>query len=107
MDSPPTGTVTFLFTDIERSTKRWEHDALAMQAALARIGKGRRRGSKPTTLGADCLTLLADSGSPTVRRRSRPSAALGLVVGMLTWSGCGCEACRVWKSGHACPGWGR
>jgi predicted ATPase/class 3 adenylate cyclase/Tfp pilus assembly protein PilF len=34
--SPPTGTVTFLFTDIEGSTKLWEHDALAMQRALAR-----------------------------------------------------------------------
>jgi predicted ATPase/class 3 adenylate cyclase len=34
--SPPTGTVTFLFTDIEGSTKLWEHDAQVMQAALAR-----------------------------------------------------------------------
>src|SRR5215210_4169228 len=35
MASPPTGTVTFLFTDIEGSTKLWEHNAPAMQAALA------------------------------------------------------------------------
>jgi class 3 adenylate cyclase len=34
--SPPTGTVTFLFTDIEGSTRLWEHNAPAMQAALAR-----------------------------------------------------------------------
>src|ERR671910_2149471 len=34
--SPPTGTVTFLFTDIEGSTSLWEDDAPAMQAALAR-----------------------------------------------------------------------
>jgi predicted ATPase/class 3 adenylate cyclase len=34
--SPPTGTVTFLFTDIEGSTKLWEGDAEAMQEALAR-----------------------------------------------------------------------
>jgi predicted ATPase/class 3 adenylate cyclase len=34
--SPPTGTVTFLFTDIEGSTKLWERDAEAMQDALAR-----------------------------------------------------------------------
>jgi predicted ATPase/class 3 adenylate cyclase len=34
--SPPTGTLTFLFTDIEGSTKMWEHNATAMQAALAR-----------------------------------------------------------------------
>ena len=36
MASPPTGTVTFLFTDIEGSTKMWEQDSLAMQVALAR-----------------------------------------------------------------------
>jgi class 3 adenylate cyclase len=32
----PHGTVTFLFTDIEGSTKRWEHQPRQMQAALAR-----------------------------------------------------------------------
>ncbi len=32
----PTGTVTFLFTDIEGSTTRWEQHREAMQAALAR-----------------------------------------------------------------------
>jgi predicted ATPase/class 3 adenylate cyclase len=32
----PTGTVTFLFTDIEGSTQRWEHDRDAMRTALAR-----------------------------------------------------------------------
>jgi predicted ATPase/class 3 adenylate cyclase/Tfp pilus assembly protein PilF len=36
VSSPPTGTVTFLFTDIEGSTKLWENNAPAMQAALAR-----------------------------------------------------------------------
>jgi predicted ATPase/class 3 adenylate cyclase len=34
--SPPTGTLTFLFTDIEGSTKMWEQDPEAMQASLAR-----------------------------------------------------------------------
>ena len=33
---PPTGTITFLFTDIEGSTKRWEQYPQAMQMALAR-----------------------------------------------------------------------
>jgi predicted ATPase/class 3 adenylate cyclase len=33
---PPSGTVTFLFTDIEGSTKRWERDREAMSDALAR-----------------------------------------------------------------------
>ena len=36
MTSPPTGTLTFLFTDIEGSTRLWENNAPAMQAALAR-----------------------------------------------------------------------
>jgi class 3 adenylate cyclase len=36
MAGPPTGTVTFLFTDIEGSTKLWERDAEAMKAALVR-----------------------------------------------------------------------
>ena len=33
---PPTGTITFLFTDIEGSTRLWETQPAAMQAALAR-----------------------------------------------------------------------
>jgi class 3 adenylate cyclase len=32
---PPSGVVTFLFTDVEGSTRRWEADADEMQAALA------------------------------------------------------------------------
>src|SRR6187402_415600 len=32
----PTGTVTFLFTDIEGSTALWEREPVAMQAAAAR-----------------------------------------------------------------------
>ena len=33
--SRPSGTVTFLFTDIEGSTRRWEAEPEAMRAALA------------------------------------------------------------------------
>src|SRR5215510_686163 len=36
MPELPTGTVTFLFTDIEGSTTRWEHQPEAMRVALAR-----------------------------------------------------------------------
>src|SRR5262245_54911652 len=36
MPNPPTGTVTFLFTDIEGSTKQWDKYPEAMKAALAR-----------------------------------------------------------------------
>jgi class 3 adenylate cyclase len=32
----PTGTVTFLFTDIEGSAERWERHREAMKAAVAR-----------------------------------------------------------------------
>ena len=34
MAAAPSGVVTFLFTDIEGSTRRWESDADAMRAAL-------------------------------------------------------------------------
>jgi predicted ATPase/class 3 adenylate cyclase len=34
--APPSGTVTFLFTDIEGSTRLWERDATAMRSALER-----------------------------------------------------------------------
>src|SRR5690349_14411270 len=36
MANPPTGTVTYLFTDIEGSTRLWEQQPRAMQAAIAR-----------------------------------------------------------------------
>ena len=36
MANLPSGTITFLFTDIEGSTTRWEHQRTAMQQALAR-----------------------------------------------------------------------
>jgi class 3 adenylate cyclase len=39
VDSPPTGTVTFLFTDIEGSTKLWESGPEAMSEALLRHDK--------------------------------------------------------------------
>jgi class 3 adenylate cyclase len=36
MPDLPSGTVTFLFTDIEGSTKRWERDRVAMAEAVER-----------------------------------------------------------------------
>ncbi|MGD8238466.1 MAG: adenylate/guanylate cyclase domain-containing protein [Armatimonadota bacterium] len=38
MPDLPTGTVTFLFTDIEGSTRLWEEHFQAMDRALARHG---------------------------------------------------------------------
>src|ERR671910_193422 len=43
MSSLPTGTVTFLFTDIEGSTAMWERSPQAMQRALARHDEILRR----------------------------------------------------------------
>ena len=40
--SAPSGVVTFLFTDIEGSTRRWETDADAMRVALAAHDKALR-----------------------------------------------------------------
>lgn len=34
--APPSGTVTFLFTDLEGSTRRWQEHPEAMKSALAR-----------------------------------------------------------------------
>ena len=34
MPDLPTGTVTFLYTDIEGSTRRWERDVRALRAQL-------------------------------------------------------------------------
>jgi class 3 adenylate cyclase len=39
----PSGVVTFLFTDVEGSTRRWENDADAMRAALAAHDEVLRR----------------------------------------------------------------
>ena len=36
MPTPPTGTVTFLFTDIEGSTRLWQDCPTSMQQALSR-----------------------------------------------------------------------
>jgi class 3 adenylate cyclase len=41
--APPSGVVTFLFTDIEGSTRRWEADAQEMRIALARHDEVLRR----------------------------------------------------------------
>src|SRR5712671_3916122 len=56
-DSLPTGTVTFLFTDIEGSTSLWEQEgarmsqALAAHDALARRAVESRRGRVVKTTG--------------------------------------------------------
>ena len=38
MNERPSGTVTFLFTDIEGSTRLWEHHHRAMKSAVDGMG---------------------------------------------------------------------
>ena len=61
MNGPPTGTVTFLFTDIEGSTKLWEDDAPAMQVALARHDDVLR-----SAMGEHAVTSSRPSATPSV-----------------------------------------
>lgn len=46
--APPSGTVTFLFTDIEGSTKLWEQSPEAMKSALARHDELMRQAALTT-----------------------------------------------------------
>ena len=68
MTSPPTGTVTFLFTDIEGSTEGWERDREAFATALARhnaILRGSieaHRGHVFKTVGDAFCASFADAG---------------------------------------------
>ena len=48
----PTGTVTFLLTDVEGSTQRWEAAPEAMAAAIARHYELLDRGDRGTWRGA-------------------------------------------------------
>ena len=55
----PSGTVTFLFTDLEASTRLWEQYPDAMNAALARHD-----------------ALLRDDGLQSERRQEQPQSGL-------------------------------
>src|SRR5213594_902578 len=66
----PTGTVTFLFTDLEGSTRLWEEHPEAMKAALARhddivrgaIGSHNGFVVKSTGDGVNAAFATAESG---------------------------------------------
>ena len=99
----PTGTVTFLFTDVEGSTKQWERYPEAMQAAMARHDEVLREvmdssgGYVFKTIG-DAFCVAFSSASRCWTTSSRYSM-------LPRWSG-SCSLCapssRFWPPAAAC-----
>ena len=54
----PSGVVTFLFTDVEGSTRRWETDAEGMRAALAAHDQVRAGPSRHTAVGCSSTPVM-------------------------------------------------
>ena len=85
MSGPPTGTVTFLFTDIEGSTRMWERDPVAMRSALSRHDEilneaiERHGGYVFKTVGDAFCAAFPTSPRPPMRWRP-PSRASALFV---------------------------
>ena len=73
--SPPTGVVTFLFTDIEGSTRRWESDADAMRAALAAHDKVLR-----SAIEAHDGFVFSHSGDGMAAAFASPMSAVGAAI---------------------------
>ena len=64
---PPSGVVTFLFTDIEGSTRRWEADADLMRVALLAHDKVLR-----TAIEANDGLLFSHTGDGVVAAFTSP-----------------------------------
>ena len=75
MSSPDSRLISFLFTDIEASTRRWERDAVAMSAALARHDAVVRE-----AIGASGGTVLKHTGDGFVAVFEQPAGALRAAV---------------------------
>ena len=67
----PSGVVTFLFTDIEGSTRRWEADAVGMRAALVVHDKVLR-----TAIEAYAGFLFSRTGDGVVAAFASPMSAV-------------------------------
>jgi hypothetical protein len=61
---PPSGVVTFLFTDVEGSTRRWEADADGMRAALAAHDEVFAPGDRAARGLAETFAEVPDGGTP-------------------------------------------
>jgi hypothetical protein len=75
MGDKPSGAVTFLFTDIEGSTRRWEQDPQAMRLALADHDQVFRRAVEPRSAHPQDhpATLSRPSNSATLASPQQPS----------------------------------
>ncbi len=72
---PPSGVVTFLFTDIEGSTRRWEADAESMRAALLAHDEVLR-----SAIEAHEGFLFSHTGDGVVAAFASPKAAVDAAV---------------------------
>jgi predicted ATPase len=72
---PPSGVVTFLFTDIEGSTRRWEADAEAMRAALLAHDEALR-----TAIEANGGFLFSHTGDGVVAAFASPKSAVDAAI---------------------------
>src|SRR6516164_2085764 len=71
----PSGVVTFLFTDVEGSTRRWENDAQAMRAALVVHDKVLR-----TVIEAYDGFLFSHTGDGFVAAFASPTSAVNAAI---------------------------
>ena len=74
----PSGVVTFLFTDVEGSTRRWENDAQAMRAALAAHDEVLR-----TAIEAHGGFMFKHTGDGVCAAFASPTAAVDAAVAAL------------------------
>jgi class 3 adenylate cyclase len=98
----PTGTITFLFTDLEDSTHLWEGHPAAMQIALARHDTLLRhavetnRGRIVKTTGDGCLAAFA-----TVQNGLAAALAAQLALAAQAWSEIKPDTLRVRMALHS------
>src|SRR6188472_4508189 len=72
---PPSGVVTFLFTDIGGSTRRWESDAEEMRSALVAHDK-----ALPTAIEAHDGFLFSHTGDGVVAAFASPKSAVDAAI---------------------------
>src|SRR5687768_6697981 len=87
MAALPSGTVTFLFTDIVGSTASWERDPDAMSADVARHDRAMRdaiaqHGGYVFATGGDGFAAAFSDAVPALRAAMAAQAAVGLPVRM-------------------------